>query len=277
MIALLANPDSGQGEAEEVAGAMRELGATVSVFALDEVDAAVEAGPRRLVVAGGDGSLGCVAAPAARAGIPLAVVPTGTANDFARALEIPLDMEDAVRLAVRGTGTRRLDLARMGKRPFLNVASLGLSPAAAEHASGLKAKLGALAYAVGALRAGIEADAIECGVRCDGEELFAGEAWQVSVACTGAFGGGSSVEADPTDGRLDVVVIEAEARSRLVRHAYGLRAGEVEEQPGVHSRRCRVAEVELPGPTGFNVDGELVEAGSARFTVEPGAVEVVVS
>jgi diacylglycerol kinase family enzyme len=164
----------------------------------------------------------------------------------------------------------------MNDRPFLNVASLGLSPAAAEHASGLKGALGPLAYTVGALRAGIEAEAVDCTVSCDGAELFAGEAWQVTVACTGAFGGGSSVAADPADGRLDVVAIEAESRARLVRHAYGLRAGEIEGQPGVQKVRCATAEIELGGPQPFNVDGEIVESGSCRFEVEPTALSVIV-
>ena len=276
MIALLANPDSGQGEADGVAEAIRALGAGLTVFGLDEVDDAVASHPERLVVAGGDGSLGCVAAPAARAGIPIAVVPTGTANDFARALEIPLDTEEAVRLAVEGHDTRRLDIAWMDDRPFLNVASLGLSPAAAKRASGMKGLLGPVAYSVGALRAGLAAEPVECKVRCDDDALFAGEAWQVTVACTGAFGGGSSVEANPADGRLDVVAIEAGTRLRLLRHAYGFRAGQVEDQPGVHKARCTSAGIELAAPRAFNVDGELMESGSCRFEVEPGAVAVVV-
>ena len=82
-------------------------------FGLDEIDPAIAAQPARLAVAGGDGSLGSVAAPAARAGLPFSVIPTGTANDFARALEIPLDTGDAVRLAVEGTETRRVDIAYM--------------------------------------------------------------------------------------------------------------------------------------------------------------------
>ena len=276
MIALLANPDSGQGEAEEVADLMRGLGAEVSVFGLDEVEDAVAARPERVVVAGGDGSLGCVAAPAGRAGLPIAVVPTGTANDFARAMELPLDHADAARIAVEGRETRRLEIARMDGRPFLNVASLGLSPAAAEKASGLKGTFGPLAYTLGALRAGVEADPVQCAVRCGDDELYAGEVWQVTVACTGAFGGGSSVEADPSDGHLDVVAIEADRRLRLVRHAYGLRAGEVEDQPGVHKRRCPSAAIDVEGVRPFNVDGELIESGSCEFTVEADAVEVVV-
>ena len=115
-----------------------------------------------------------------------------------------------------------------------------------------------------------------CTVRCDGELLFRGEAWQVTVACSGAFGAGSSVEADPADGRLDVVAIEAESRARLLRHAYGLRAGDLEDQPGVRSLRCGSAEIELAEEQTFNVDGELVESGTCRFEVEAAAVSVVV-
>ena len=237
--------------------------------------------PRRqdtdgLVVAGGDGSLACVAAPAARAALPLAVIPTGTANDFARELGIPLDPEAACELAAEGARTRRLDVARMGDRPFLNVASLGLPPAAARHADGLKGALGPLAYAVGAVRAGLQAQPVDCVVRCDDSEVHSGAAWQVTIACSGAFGGGSSIETDLADRKLDVVVIEAGSRLRLAHHAYGLRRGGIGEQSGVTKLRCSRVEVELREPRGWNVDGELAQSGSCEFRVDPHAVEVVV-
>jgi diacylglycerol kinase family enzyme len=75
---------------------------------------------------------------------------------------------------------------------------------------------------------------------------------------------------------LDVVVIEARSRTRLVLHAYGLRAGRIERHRGVISAEGRVVEVQTDGETGFNIDGELVEARRLRFTVEPRAFEVVV-
>ena len=275
-VALLANPDSGSGEANDVAECLRAHGLEVSEFSLDEADDAVGSAPELLVVAGGDGSLACVAAPAARAGIRFAVIPTGTANDLARELEIPLDLKEACELAATGAHVRRLDVGRMGERAFLNVASTGLPPAAAEHADGLKEKLGPLAYAVGAARAGMAEEPIECTVRCDGKEIHTGEAWQVSVACSGAFGGGSSLDTDLSDQRLDVVVIEAGSRLKLAHHAYGMRRGGIEEQEGVTKARCAEAEVELSGVVPWNVDGELIEAGSSAFHVDPDAVDAVV-
>jgi diacylglycerol kinase (ATP) len=274
-VALLANPDSGRGEGPEAECILRERGAKVLRFTLDRAAEAAQSGAARIVVAGGDGSIGCAAEVAASAGVPLAVVPVGTANDFARALGIPLDPAEACRLAVAGANTRRLELAWIGSRPFVNAASAGLSPIAARKAGGLKRILGPLAYTAGALRAGLRARPIACRVSCERNSFFDGRAWQVSVAVTGAFGGGATVEADPHDGRLDVVVIEARSRGRLVAHAYRLRTGRVESQRGVRSRRCRDLEVRTDGETGFNVDGELFDARDARFRVEAGAFEVV--
>jgi diacylglycerol kinase family enzyme len=276
-VALLANPDSGSGDAETVADCLRRHGLEVREFSLDETVEAIASEPDRVVVAGGDGSLASVAAPAARAGLGVAVIPTGTANDLARELEIPLDLDEACELAAQGTQSRRLDVARMGDRPFLNVASIGLSPAAAQHADGLKGVLGPLAYAVGAVRAGVGADPVSCTVRCDGEEIHSGDAWQVTVACSGAFGGGASIETDLSDSKLDLVVIEAASRLRLVKHAYGLRRGGIGDQTGVSKHRCTQVEIELAGVESWNVDGELVEAGSSNFGVDPSGVEVLVA
>ncbi|HEY8466841.1 MAG TPA: diacylglycerol kinase family protein [Solirubrobacterales bacterium] len=273
-VALLANPDSGSGDAGSVEGELRRLGAEVFALEPDEADAAVRLEPDRIVIAGGDGSLARPAAAAARAGIPIAVVPVGTANDFARHLGVPEDTRDACALALAGE-PRPLDLAWLERRPFLNVASVGLAPAAARRADALKGALGPLAYAVGAVRAGVRAEPVRCAVICDGKPWFEGDAWQVTVACTGAFGGGSSVDADPHDGRLDVVVIEANGRAALVRHAWGLRRGTLAEQQGAAKRLCRTAELRFDGRRRFNVDGELVETESCSFSIEPGAVQVV--
>lgn len=275
-ITLLANPGSGKGEEFDAESALRARGANVRTFPIEEHEAAAEVEADRVAVAGGDGSIGCAAELAARAGVPLAVIPVGTANDFARALDIPSDPVDACRLAVEGRSTRRLDLGRMDGRAFVNVASAGLPPVAARKARGLKKALGPLAYGVGALRAGLVAAPVVARVRCDDEELFSGSAWQVTVACSGAFGAGASVDADPGDGMLDAVAIEATSRAALVSRAYGLRAGRIESQRGVRTCRGPRVRVEVGPGTQFNVDGELVEAGDTRFWVDPVAFEVVV-
>ncbi len=211
-VALISNVASGSAGEADVAALLAAAGADVACFEIADGERAGEAGADRVVVAGGDGSLAVGALAARAAGVPLAVVPAGTANDFAARMGLPEDLEEAVRLAADGTRTRKVDIAEVGDRAFLNVASLGLAPAAAEAAEGLKERLGPLAYALGAVRAGATEEPFDVRVSCDGSELFDGAAWQVTVGSTGAFGGGSQIEADADDGLLDVVVIEGGSR-----------------------------------------------------------------
>ena len=275
-VALIANPDSGSGGADEVAERLRGLGVAVKSFDVGDAGAAARARTDRIVVAGGDGSIAESAAAAGVADRPLAVIPAGTANDFARELDLPMDLDEACRLAVEGEETVRLDLGRFEGRPFVNVVSGGLSPAAASEAEGLKKILGPLAYTVGALRAGLTAQPLECEIHGDGKELFSGQAWQVSVACTGAFGGGASLDADARDGRLDVVVIPAGSRVALVRRAFGMRRGTLRQQEPVGDHLAREVTLKVPKKTRFNVDGEIERYGAAELTVEPAAFDLIV-
>lgn len=286
-VALVTNAASGRGtDDDRVAGLLRAAGAEVSVHAFDPADgdaavdhaaaAAAAEDADRLAVAGGDGSIGPVAVHAAEADRPLAVIPTGTANDFARAVDLPLDLEEACTVAARETRERPIDLLRAGDRPFLNAASVGLSVIAAHRARPLKRRLGPFAYAVGAVRAGIAASPLRCHVTADGRQVYSGEAWQVIVAGTGAFGGGSELDdVDLSDALVDVAVLEAGPRVKLVRRAWGMRSGTLTGQPGVHRARGRTIALEVPGETPFNVDGEVCRVAPTRFCARGERVRVV--
>ena len=279
-IALVVNEASGGGtDPAPLERAMREQGAEVETFSCETADLerVPGASPDRVVVAGGDGTVGAVAELAGKLGVPLGVIPAGTANDFVRANGLPLDPVKAAALAASGQELRSLELGRLGDgRPFVNVASAGLASVAARRAAPLKPRLGPLAYGVGAVRAAATASPLECTVRVDGETVFAGGAWQVILAVTGAFGGGSAVgAADPEDGVLDVAVIPAGSRIGLARRAWGLKRHTIAEQSGVAHHRGDVIEVDVPPGTEFNADGEVRDAGLDRVTVERDAYSLV--
>ncbi len=102
----------------------------------------------RLIVGGGDGTVSAVAARFAQRPVDLAVIPLGTANDFARTLGIPSRLADAAAVAA-GSHVRVIDLGRANDQYFLNVASVGLSVAAMSRLSvRLKRRLGPAAYLV---------------------------------------------------------------------------------------------------------------------------------
>jgi diacylglycerol kinase family enzyme len=126
---LLVNPRSGDGSpsAEELVTAARELGVETHVLEREhdpaEVARAAPEGP--LGVAGGDGSLGVVAAVAMERDLPFVCVPFGTRNHFAR--DIGLDRDDPLAALAAFAGVeRRIDVGHANERVFLNNASVGL-------------------------------------------------------------------------------------------------------------------------------------------------------
>jgi diacylglycerol kinase (ATP) len=280
-IALAANRASGGGlDTGPLAAAMGGHGAEVAVFGPDgaELERAAAWGPERIAVAGGDGTIAPAADVAGRLAVPLAVVPAGTANDFARVNELPGDPLAAATLAATGTQTRPLELGRLADgHPFVNVASAGLASVAARNAQPLKPRLGPLAYAVGAAHAAAREHPLPVTVRVDGRTAFAGDCWQAIVAVSGAFGGGAGVNAtDPDDGALDVVILPAGTRAGLARRAWGMRTGTIAAQRGVPHERGHVVEVELPAGAEINVDGEIRAGGLERVIVRPRAFSLVV-
>jgi diacylglycerol kinase family enzyme len=128
---LLVNPGSGGGKAARLGlvAAARDRGVQVHELAPGEdprvlARQAVAAGADAVGVAGGDGSLGLVAAAAVETDVPFVCVPCGTRNHFAADLGLdrghPLAALDAF-----GGGERRVDVGVVGDRVFLNNVSLG--------------------------------------------------------------------------------------------------------------------------------------------------------
>ena len=282
-VALVANEQSRVCDPRACAEQLRGFGAEVESFGMDEIERAAGAGAERLVVAGGDGSIAPAAAAAGHAGIPLALIPAGTANDFAVRMELPGELSAACRLAVQGSHIVSMELGWLegaggaGRRPFVNVASAGLPARAAHTAKAWKRPLGTLGYAAGALVAGLRAKPLRARLDCDGTALFDGSAWQVTAAASGAFGAGARVEeADPHDGALDVVVVEAGSRLALVALGYRLRTGGLTGHRSARHARCREARLDVAPGTVFNLDGEIVPFGPAGFTGERDAFRLVV-
>jgi diacylglycerol kinase family enzyme len=129
---LFVNPKSGGGKASDAGIADIAERRGIQVRVLERGDdltelaaAAIEGGADVIGVAGGDGSLGYVAAATIGAGIPFICIPAGTRNHFAR--DLGLDRSDILGALDAFDGeVRNLDYATVNGRVFLNVASLGL-------------------------------------------------------------------------------------------------------------------------------------------------------
>ncbi len=89
-----------------------------------EIKLAVEAGAKRILIAGGDGSIRAAAQAISGTDVELAILPGGTLNHFAIDNGIPVDLAEAAKVAI-GTVTKTVDVGFAGKRLFLNTSSIG--------------------------------------------------------------------------------------------------------------------------------------------------------
>jgi YegS/Rv2252/BmrU family lipid kinase len=252
---------------------------------------AVRAGVERIVIAGGDGTLGEVASGLLGAGIggyaEIGLLPFGTGGDFARGLGVPREFEPALELIAAGT-TRSVDAGRARFRGargeervawFANIASLGISARVDEIVSRTTSVFGATtAFALGALGAILGFRSERVTLRVDGELVHDGPC----VLATGAngqwFGAGMHVapEASPTDGLLDVVVVKGLSRPALLAKLPKIYTGSHLRDPAVRCVRGRCIEADAPdGRVPIELDGEPLGVLPARLDVLPGALRVI--
>jgi diacylglycerol kinase family enzyme len=88
---------------------------------------ATEAGEHVLMAGGGDGTISAAADVAWKARVPLAVLPAGTMNMFARALKIPLELNDALESLASGT-IQAVDISTANDESFVHQFSIGFQP-----------------------------------------------------------------------------------------------------------------------------------------------------
>jgi diacylglycerol kinase (ATP) len=237
---------------------------------------AAAADGRRVVLVGGDGSLHSAAnAPLPR--LPeLALVPAGRANNVARALGIPTDRVGAIAVAAHAPA-RRLDalLVRTPERRLyaLEAVSAGFHAAAregytSENSSDLRQGLRALARAVRRYAPYRVRSVV------DGAELASGAAAQLFLANLPYFGFGFEVDpvADPRDGRLEAILIEARGRGALLRRLVAAYRGRHIGRPGVRLTAGRRAELSEPLP--LVADATPLGTTTATVTVERARLRV---
>jgi diacylglycerol kinase (ATP) len=267
------------------AGASVELAVTSNPGELDGV--LQRAGSRRIIVAGGDGSLHAVIAVLHRRHElehkVLGLVPLGTGNDFARGTGIPLDPAAAAELVLEGE-VRRVDLLvdECGVVVVNNVHA-GAGAQASRRADRWKhrlgtVKLGRLGYPIGAALAAIRPPFLRLRIELDGKVVVdvAEPVLQVAIGNSSHVGGGTQInpKADPEDGQLDVMVSRAVGPLSRVGYAIHLRRGEHPERDDVLYLRGR--RVSIAGDEFWcSADGEVYGPERRRsWRVEPAAYAI---
>jgi diacylglycerol kinase (ATP) len=288
---LVVNSASRTGQADFEAAQQRltELGLSLAgAFAVDDpadlpgiVTGAIEDGARLVVLGGGDGTVSLVAPVLAGTDVVLALLPTGTANDLARTLQLPTDLASACATVLDGKVVD-VDLGIVGDDYFVNVASVGLSVGVTEALSpGLKRRVGSLAYPIAALRAYRRHRPFRATLEFpdgDHETVELDDLLQVAVANGRFYGGGNVVAPDAgiDDQLLDVYAIpRGTARQRLQVARHFVSGAFTERDHVLHLTTRAVRLTTQPGLP-VNVDGELSASTPVLFGLLRNGLKVMV-
>jgi len=228
-----------------------------------------------VAVGGGDGTLNAAAQGVIQVNRPLGILPMGTANDLARTLGIPLDLDTAARIIADGH-TRRIDLGLVNGHPFFNAASIGLAAEVARTLTrDIKRRFGTLGYAIAALRVLARARPFHAEILSETQSVRV-LTLQIVVGNGRFYGGGNVVQKDAAidDQHLDLYSLEVRRAWKLALMARSFRYGEHGAWDEVRAIRAKEFDVHTRRPRPVNADGEIVTETPAHFTIRPSAVTV---
>ncbi|MFL5894665.1 MAG: diacylglycerol/lipid kinase family protein [Thermoleophilaceae bacterium] len=285
-IALLVNPSAADGRSLKCVDAARaELEARGAEYRLvtpagqDAArNAAQEAAERGETVAavGGDGTMGLIAGALRGASSPLAIIPAGRGNDFARVLGIPTDPRGAAAVAIDGD-EQLVDVGDVDGKPFVCIASLGLDSDANRIANEAKLVRGNLVYLYAALRALAGWKHANFHVVVDGVAHDV-HGWSVAIANSKAYGGGMLIapHADLSDGELDVMLVSESSKTRALRDLPKLFKGTHAENSYVSFVKGETVEVSADRPFAIYADGDPIGEVPATVRVSRRSLRVLV-
>lgn len=273
----------------QVAGALRSAGYEVTVLqqaSFDELQQVVRATvtpqDHALVVVGGDGMVSLGVNVLAETGIPLGIVATGTGNDLARGLSLPINAPaQGIRalLDCLATAPRTIDLAKAvtqtgQTRWYAGVLSAGFDALVNERANRLHWPKGAARYLLALLLELIALRTRSYRLTVDGTQRTV-DAVLVSVANNGYMGGGMHVapEARLDDGMLDVFIAHRVGRMRLLAVFPKVYSGTHTTHPVVELFRAKTVTVQADDVAAY-ADGERIDRLPIEVTVVAGALRV---
>jgi YegS/Rv2252/BmrU family lipid kinase len=284
---ILINRGGGSvGETRAIRDALHASGIEGDVEVVDGADLhqaaerAVAEGVGLIVAGGGDGTISCVAGAVAGTRTKLGVLPLGTLNHFARDLGIPVDLDEAAKLIASGR-TRRVDVAEVNGRVFINNSAIGVYPLMVSDRDEQQEKLGRrkrLAMAIAAARTllrfssrRLELTANDRRAQIDTPLLFVGNNdYRLELP-------GSGTRESLDSGELCVMVLRRKSRLGFLFAVARSLAGR--ERPADIAKLDDVRQLRVDSKHSrltISLDGETAEMETPlRYRIRPGALEVI--
>lgn len=266
----------------KIAAALESYGAKIVPMATDSSGAATrfarEAaghGIRKIVVAGGDGTINETVNGMAGSDVELAVIPVGTVNVLAKALSIPANIDDACRLAIKGQSIP-IDLGLAGGRYFTLMAGVGFDALTIKNLDPvLKRALRQAAFPISGIKTFITEELPLISVKSRERETGG---YFVIAANARYYGGrfGPTPLANMQDGLLDFCVLKEKSFTEMLRFWISSVRKEQLDEP--LAEYFRSSEATITCPSGKQVlvqtDGEIVGELPVKISLIPGGLKI---
>ncbi|CAG9620825.1 diacylglycerol/lipid kinase family protein [Sutcliffiella rhizosphaerae] len=177
-----------------------------------------------IVVIGGDGTIHEVVNALVLKDVPLAVIPAGTGNDYARSLHIPFNVEEALERVFKGIPTW-IDTPKVDKEYFISIAGMGFDGKVAEVTNQSKSKnilnkigLGNLVYIINIFKVLFTYQPTGVKITIDGKEIDFHDVWLIAIANLPYYGGGLKIcpDARADDEKFDICIVSGISRWELL-------------------------------------------------------------
>jgi len=285
-IGILYNPAAGRGRARHHVGeaerCLRELGADVIHLESRSRDHLIELAREasrqpfdRLVACGGDGTVH-LALRELDLAMPLAVLPLGSGDDFAKTVGIPKRLREACQVVVHGR-VREVDIAEANGLRYVGVAGVGFDSIVAARANQVRLLRGSLVYLYSIFRVLPAFEPIRMRISVDGES-FDEDIMFAVVGNTHRYGGGILIApaAVVDDGVLDLYMVTRCSKWDLIKTLPKAYTGKHVTSPFVRHARAREIRIESAEPLELNADGEMVTSTPVVVRLSSEKLKVIV-
>lgn len=229
----------------------------------------------RVVVVGGDGTINAALPGILKTGLPLGIIPAGTANDLAATLGLPSDVARAADVIIAGT-LRDVDVGLVNGIPFINAASMGLSVQITRALTRpLKKRWGALAYAIVGAKAIWQARPFGAVIESEQGTTYL-RTVQIVVGNGRYFGTGMTVDevAQIDDGTLHLYSVGVYHWWSLLALLPALRFGTHRSKKSVYNGEGTEFTITTRRPRSITADGEILSRTPARFELRRNAIRI---
>ena len=238
------------------------------------IKAAIAKAPM-VIIGGGDGTLSSVVDYFVGSDTVFAVLPLGTANSFARTLGMPLDLDGAIDVIVRGR-RKRIDLGILDGDYFANAAALGLSPLIADTVPHLlKRYLGIFGYIIWAVRVAFKFRPFKLSLTLDDGTIVKSWATEARIANGRYHGGVELVESQRLDsGQLVIQAVTGKSLFGLAWSWFATLFKLRRRDQTVTEWRGKHMMLDARPRQKISIDGEIAAQTPVKVEVARGAIDV---